>query len=32
MNGFLEVVRTAALTMSDDELNDALQLLAKEKT
>ena len=31
MNGFLEVVRTAALTMSDDELNDALQLLAKEK-
>ena len=31
MNGFLEVVRTARLTMSDDELNDALQLLAKEK-
>ena len=31
MNGFLEVVRTARLTMSDDELNDAIQLLAKEK-
>ena len=30
MNGFLEVVRTARLTMSDDELNETLRLLNGE--
>lgn len=30
-NGFLEIVRTARLTMSDDELNEAYRLLAQEK-
>ena len=30
MNGFLEIVRTARLTMSDDELASALQLLSEE--
>jgi len=31
MNGFLEVLRTARLTMSDDELSEAVQLLNNEK-
>ena len=31
MNGFLEVIRTARLTMSEDELHEALVLLQDEK-
>ena len=30
MNGFLEVIRTARLTMSDDELNEMSRLLNDE--
>jgi len=30
-NGFLEVIRTARLTMSDDELSEAYRLLGDEK-
>jgi len=32
MNGFLEVIRTSRLTMSDDELHEAMLLLQDEKT
>lgn len=31
-NGFLEVIRTARLTMSDDELSEAYRLLGNEKS
>ena len=30
MNGFLDVIRTARLTMSDDELNEMSRLLNQE--
>ncbi len=32
MNGFLEVIRTTRLTMSEDELSEALQLLQDERS
>ena len=32
MNGFLEVIRTARLTMSEDELSEAVTLLQDERS
>jgi len=32
MNGFLEVIRTTRLTMSEDELSEALKLLQDERS